>query len=290
MFYEITIDSWINSGKLLDLMKKKVGIWIFRGQEDKIWNLSTRFERDAERYACRRYFFSNRERYILAEFQRRAHLFEQKFPDLKDSVEWLSYLQHYGGSTRLLDFTDSFYVAAFFSMETSVVDSAVWAVNLNNLMKSPKFNNHSTYSPVYELEVQRHKELANACIDSKEKSEDLVLVIDPFLQHNRLWMQQGLFLFPCNRESSFEKNLCSTFELSFESLLSSNAETIKMAELEQFDFTEVAILKIIIPMTMHPKTLYDLRDMNITPATLFPGLDGFARSLNLLMRRFEESF
>jgi len=227
---------------------------------------------------------------MLREFQRRAHHFEQKRPDLDNPVEWLSYLQHYGGSTRLLDFTDSFYVAAFFAMETSIVDSAIWAVNINSLTKSLKFDGLSGDSQLYEIIVQRHREMANSYINSKEDGQDLVLVIDPFLQHDRLWTQQGLFLFPCNRKSPFEKNLCATFGLSFESLVSSNARKIGMTELGEFDFKEVAILKIIIPKTLHPKALYDLRDMNVTPATLFPGLDGFARSLNLLMRRFEEIF
>jgi len=280
----------MDSRKLLDRMKEKVGIWVFRGQGNKDWNLSTRFERDAERYGCTSYFYRNRERYILREFQRRAHLFEQRLPDLSNSVEWLSYLQHYGGSTRLLDFTDSFYVAAFFAMETSIVDSAVWAVNINSLTKSLKFDGLSGDSQLYELIVQRHTEMANACIASKEDGEDLVLLIDPFLQHDRLWVQQGLFLFPCSRRSSFEKNLCATFGLTFANLVNGNAGEIEMTGLGQVDFTDVSILKIIILKTLHPKALYDLRDMNITPATLFPGLDGFARSLNLLMRRFEEFF
>lgn len=261
MFCEMSIDSWNNSRKLLDRMKEKVGIWVFRGQGDKDWNLSTRFERDAERYRCTSYFYGNRERYILKEFQRRAHLFQQRLPELTNPIEWLSYLQHYGGSTRLLDFTDSFYVAAFFAMETSIANSAVWAVNINKLTKALKFDGLPCDSRPYESIILHHKEMANSCISSNENSEDLVLVIDPFLQHDRLWMQQGLFLFPCNRESSFERNLCATFELTFENLLSTNATKIEMTELKEVDFSDVAILKIIIPSAIHPKALYDLRDM-----------------------------
>lgn len=290
MFCEIGIDSWIENRKLLDCVKKRGGIWVFRGQGDKDWALSTRFERDAARYNCNSYFFQNRERYILKEFQRRAHHFEPKLPDLSNPVEWLSFLQHYGGSTRLLDFTDSFYIAAFFAMETSIVDSAIWAVNLNNLTKSPKFVGQRLEKSPYEIIVEQHKAMANSYIEAEDGGEDLVLVIDPFLQHDRLWIQQGSFLFPCNRESSFEKNLCATLGLSFESLLSENAQRIDMAEVEQFNFSDVSILKIILTKNIHPKALYDLHDMNVTPATLFRGLDGFARSLNLLMRQFEEPF
>jgi len=290
MFYEISIDSWAENIKFLDRLRKKGGIWIFRGQGDASWSLSTRLERDSARYSCSSYFIPNREHNIIRRFQRRAHHFESKLPELNNSVEWLSFLQHHGGSTRLLDFTDSFYVAAFFAMETSIADSAIWAVNINNLAKSPKLPDWNIDSISYETMVEKHKEKANLVIDTNKDGEELVLVIDPFLQHMRLWIQQGSFLFPCNRESSFEKNLCATFGLGFESLETCNARRIEVAKSEEVDFSTVSILKIIIPKTVHPKALYDLRDMNVTPATLFPGLDGFARSLNLLMRRFEEPF
>jgi hypothetical protein len=42
-------------------------------------------------------------------------------------------IQHHGGPTRLLDFTHSFYVAAFFALERATEDVAVWAVNLDRL-------------------------------------------------------------------------------------------------------------------------------------------------------------
>ena len=38
-------------------------------------------------------------------------------------------------------------------------------------------------------------------------------------------------------------------------------------------------LKIELPIEIHGVVLQDLKAMNVTAATLFPGLDGFARSL-----------
>jgi len=41
------------------------------------------------------------------------------------------------------------------------------------------------------------------------------------------------------------------------------------------------IVKIIIPVTFKRKVLDILYDMNVTRATLFPGLDGYAKSLKI---------
>ena len=50
-----------------------------------------------------------------------------------------------------------------------------------------------------------------------------------------------------------------------------------------FDGAEdpISIVKLPIPREWHEEILNELRYMNITAATLFPGLEGFARSLRL---------
>jgi len=39
-------------------------------------------------------------------------------------------MQHHGAPTRLLDFTYSFYIAAYFALEESEKDCAIWALNM----------------------------------------------------------------------------------------------------------------------------------------------------------------
>lgn len=223
----------------------------------------------------------------MKKFKRRAHHYIQNLPDDDNHIEWLSLLQHHGGTTRLLDFTYSFYVAAFFAMENSTEDSAIWAINLNKLTKSLPHHSLDDESMCYEIIIDEQKKIANECISNKEGEKDASLIIDPTQQHERISIQQGLFLFPCNRENPFEKNLCSSFNFRFHHLKNVNAKKIDASKITSKKFMDISILKIVIPKGIHAKALYDLNEMNITSATLFLGLDGLARSLTLHMRKFE---
>ncbi len=288
MFYKINIKSWDDTRKLIEKMCKMNSIWAYRGQEDSSWELKTKFERDKKKYQCpdKNIYLENRERNIIYEFQRRAQHFINNLPELDNHIEWLSLLQHYGGTTRLLDFTYSFYVAAFFAMETSTVESSIWAVNLNKLTESSRVKADSTLTTAYYEITKQHEEIANSYI-KQNKNKDLSVIVDPFLQHERIAVQQGLFLFPCHRESPFEQNLCATFNFRFKTLEDNNAQLIKLSDIENINFKEASVIKIVISKSIHAKTLEDLKNMNVTSTTLFPGLDGLARSFNFLMRRFE---
>jgi hypothetical protein len=67
MFYRITVDSWNDILQLFDQITYKSSNWAFRGQSDERWQLSTKFERDANRYQIDPYWFKNREKYILQD-------------------------------------------------------------------------------------------------------------------------------------------------------------------------------------------------------------------------------
>jgi FRG domain. len=283
MFYNISVHSWNEALSLFDKITNKVSDWAFRGQADESWKLSTKFEREAKKYQRDDpYWFKNREHYILQDFQRRAHHYVKNLPKSENYIEWLSLLQHYGGPTRLLDFTYSFYVALFFAVETSAVDSAIWAVNIHKLIRQlskvddyKKIKNERSFKGI--IEINNH--WAETVIKDR-KNNDVVFLVDPFQQHERISIQQGLFLFPGNIDKSFEFNICSVFELDFKELSAKNAININFSEIDKFDISDISAIKIIIPFSLHSKALVELYKMNVTAASLFPGLDGFARSLS----------
>jgi hypothetical protein len=289
MFYRITVDSWNDVLLLFDQITHKSSNWAFRGQSDERLNLSTKFEREANKYQCDPYWFKNREKIILEDFQRKAHHYVQNLPDSENPIEWLSLLQHYGGPTRLLDFTYSYYVAAFFAVETSDINSAIWAVNINQLIK--QLSKITDYNLIEKERsflsmIARNNHWAETIIKDR-RNNDVVFIVEPFQQHERISIQQGLFLFPGNIEKPFEHNLCSVFEFDFKDLSTENALNLKFSEIGKPDFSDISIVKIVIPSSLHSKALTELYKMNVTAATLFPGLDGFARSLSFHFRQLE---
>jgi FRG domain len=251
--------------------------WVFRGQENSKWDLSTSFERGANNKAINNYnwLYPYTERHIIRQFIRRASNFIQNPPSNDNYLEWLSIIQHYGGPTRLLDFTNSFYTSAFFALETVKDNCAIWAINTNKLESNLKFSRTKQNE---EKCIFVNKHLRN----EKQKIDDfsLVLSVEPHRMNERLAAQQGLFLFQTNICTSFMHNLSAGCEKPQDMIkrtgITKVDEKTKILEL----LNSPTIIKIIISKSSQKEALDDLKSMNITAATLFPGLDGFARSLH----------
>ncbi len=80
------------------------------------------------RIGCDKDLLADREARVLRQFKRRAHQYCSEIASFTNDVEWLALLRHYGCPTGFLDFTHSFYIAAFFAVEKAIGDAAVWAI------------------------------------------------------------------------------------------------------------------------------------------------------------------
>jgi len=252
--------------------------WIFRGHANADDPLETTLYRAANRRTGPLPFLSEWEERILRQFQRRAHHYVTDLPRRKDRLEWLALIQHYGGPTRLLDFSYSFYVAAFFAMEKPKrrEAAAVWAINhaLLGQRIAAKLD-HKWPSKNFDRMNLDHINWVNEFLARKRDPDPFVISVAPDRMNERLSIQQGLFLVPCDIATRFEQNLAATFELDPEALRKKEAAPWKGDRLP----AETALLKIRLPQHLHTNALRDLHAMNVTSASLFPGLDGFTRSL-----------
>lgn len=244
--------------QMLELSEK----YIFRGQRDATEPLSSTFERATTGLDAAKWH--KLEKKIMLEFRRRAHHYLSCLPTDDAHVEWLALMQHHGAPTRLLDFTRSFYVALYFAIEEAKGDAAVWAIDTSYISPQPPIFARAVES----FYSQEQEEKVNQLIadENTEKVEPAVVPVEPMRQNERLSIQQGLFLFPTILTISFEQNLCGSLKVK------------DFAELHEHKTKKHVVFKLVIAKELHLKIAYWLTSMNITAATLFPGLDGFARS------------
>jgi hypothetical protein len=264
--------------------------WAFRGHEISTWRLETGLER-----ACLRtvrlpadppnigemlFDPGGFERDLLLRFQRRAHHYIQNPPDDSDVLDWLAFMQHHGVPTRLLDWTFSPYVALYFALEKSQpdVDCAVWAIDTDWLIE--KANETLRLDPQFPTvphEVSAFNQYLNRIL-FKGNNPNVVVVANPLKMNERAAAQQGVFLYDLSHTGSFTIPL------------------LQMLVLPTSPISPV-IWKLCVKTAERVYFLRELNRMNIHGASLFPGLDGFSRSLKIhlegevdgLLRRVERA-
>jgi len=269
LIQEIYVKSWASLKRIIeqDFMYDKLRpFWVFRGQANHRWSLTTSIERLE---------LIVEESKIIQEFQRNAHLYADT-KKIDNTLEWLSLMQHYGAPTRLLDWTFSPYVALFFAMNEAKIDiyhsgrryAALYALNYSpiNVKMRERYKNHKTYSFLSEDNFLFKNKISDTqfedvffSIGSEDALPPTVLPLIPFNSHIRLNTQQGIFLCPTNGILPFEENLKTTFE--------------DIPDYERW------IRKYLIPVELKPEIIIELNHMNINDATLFPGIEGYSRFL-----------
>ncbi len=93
--------------------------WLFRGTSQP-FPLQTSLERALADAGVDLARATDIEQQMLKEFKRRAHHYVNALPNRGDVLGWLALMQHHGAPTRLLDWTYSFYVAAFFALAEAI--------------------------------------------------------------------------------------------------------------------------------------------------------------------------
>lgn len=139
-WYEYTADGAFNRLAVTDLAEswddlidwsKRCSNWGFRGQREASWTLQTSLERDAAHGGIRvSYSYGNISgcrplnrqmvgEKLLSGFRKLASAHIENLPPHDDLASWLSLMQHYGGPTRLLDWTECPFVGTYFALGKS---------------------------------------------------------------------------------------------------------------------------------------------------------------------------
>jgi FRG domain-containing protein len=247
----------------------------FRGQPDASQEPSTSIERAAARLRYDRNELYTLEERMLREARRRARQYVPHVPEHDDALGWLALLRHHGAPTRLLDFSQSFYVAVWFAIESADGDAAVWAVDLQRLREAAGARLAAFDPKLAELPPESW-ELAKAVLGRRDLGAGVVAV-EPFQLDERLAAQQGMFLVSLDPSRSFVDNLAATFgvdELDFR-----QPPRAFGSAAEAGDALAASVVEVVLPQALHRPAREDLWRMNLTAASFFPGMDGFARSL-----------
>jgi hypothetical protein len=270
--------------------------WIFRGHSDAKWDLESTLERAVSdlwgdhaklndknpairREAIREVLRSGpaghsmwkTERRVVREFTRQYHQFSLHLPDRGDAMEWLSLMRHHGAPCRLLDFSYSWYVALFFALIHSRREAEVWAIDSDWADNTARSLLPSHLQRLLTEDPQlRRPETADAVLWPATPAATGVIPLNPRRLNPRLVIQQGVFLCPINGSVSFMDNLDAMLQV---------AGGDARAKVRRF----------VIPEGSHIRRqlLGGLSRMNMTQATLFPGLDGFAESLTIYLSHAE---
>ncbi len=236
-------------------------VWIYRGQSSK-HELRTLLERTIADFRLFRLKKKNAfdiEFVLTDRFKRNLYTVDPTTSKNLSPVELFALMQHYGAPTRLLDFTYSFYVAVFFALENFQGNSpTIWCIDALWLKQQAINHLGITETEFMPGKIREDFEKYFMKVNGKNVKRT-VYQMTPHLLNLRLSIQQGTFLCPSNINYSFMANFCASIPGD-----TSIHNHVRVLKIEQ---------------QARVKTLEELYRMNITRASLFPGLTGLAQSL-----------
>jgi hypothetical protein len=262
MWKEFQVDSWQQFMGNISVMSND---WIYRGQRSATWNLQsslyreiTSFHENLDNKECMDF-----ERQMLKEYYGSSHLYspyQLKEPRTEDSPDWIDYrletlsiMQHYGTPTRLLDWTYSPYIAVFFALDGAIEDFCIFALNVKELENFDKERFGKDY-------LNLRQRIFYGIIKHEKQ---FVYSFEPSQKNERIRKQQGLFLVP------------SVINKTYDEIL--NEYPIKDGKLNG----NAVAIKLIFKKDAIKEYWTNLRKMNITHETIYPGFEGFCKSLKL---------
>lgn len=203
------------------------------------------------------------ESWILADFKREAHNYLSHLPEPGNFLEWMALGRHFGMPCRLTDFTYSFHVAAYLALARRKKNEhgRIVALNLTWLKNDWEARLASQYCGFTRRTGSFHshelfKEFAFV------RCDQYTVVVNPLRRNPRLANQKGCFLCPGNIDKDTDDNLCHSVR---------GTPDVKKL--------------ICLRSELKTEAMNALFHMNISQATLYPDLSGWAESRRDLVHR-----
>jgi len=240
--------------------------FIYRGHAKESWVLEPSLKRifpaDVSEDNLRK-----AESISLHQFKSKFHLYDTTNTMPSTKLEWLSLMQHYGAPTRLLDFTESPFVALYFAVEAydprQSEDFAVYGLDYRTILKSSIdviSSKDQDFSYTYEDAQLKQDEIYESVIDCS--SHDVLWITEPTKVNLRLDRQAGCFLLSGNVTRSIEQVL------------------------ERQTYTRVEGYKFVIPREFYENIFTLLRRMNITSKAIYGDLSGLAKGIRMMITAY----
>ena len=200
-------------------------------------------------------------------FKSKFHFYDCENIQPNSKLSWLAIMQHYVFPTRLLDFTESPYVALYFALEAykpqTKKDFAIFAIDYTAVMqKSIDYISEKDKSfQETRQSVYAHQDAIFDDIVDK-RAYDIAWIAEPKEFNRRLDHQAGSFLVAGNPSSRIQDILDSPI------------------------YSTAGIIHYRISANLYQAAFALLRKMNVTSKSLYGDLEGFARSIRMELQAY----
>lgn len=251
--------------------------FIYRGQTNSDWKLTPKLFREKQSII-------NSARYELACYRPYLNNNAKYYKHYNSPIEHLINLQHYEGSTRLLDFSNNFFIALFFAC----YDPFLRNIHNNGkvfVIKKDFFETYFSQSFNFYYIESVKKEM------NRLKDVDRFYIVDPQVKNPRMKRQDGLFLlFPLAKLASYQFDIPVTFEdfVHEANLLSKKStdenSSIWYAHIEvDFNYKTLILKELDELFGINPESIYESEitseEVNINYKNMITDIEEFYQKL-----------